>query len=68
MIPLGDASRRTINFPVVTVFITTTNTLVFPLELMLGDSLVNRWSPVPADIMAGRNRITILTAIFMHAG
>lgn len=68
MIPLGDASRRPLNFPAVTLFIVITNVLVFLLELMLGDAFISRWSLVPADIMAGRNWITILSAMFMHAG
>ena len=68
MIPLGDASRRPVNFPIVTVFIIAANALVFLLELVLGDTFINRWSLVPADIMAGQNWITILTAMFMHAG
>jgi membrane associated rhomboid family serine protease len=41
---------------------------MFVFELMLGDAFINRWSLVPADIMAGRNWVTILTAMFMHAG
>jgi membrane associated rhomboid family serine protease len=68
MIPLGDASRRPVNFPVVTVAIIAANTLVFLLELSLGDAFISRWSLVPADIVAGRSWITILTAMFMHAG
>ena len=29
---------------------------------------ITRWSLVPADIVAGRNWVTILTSMFMHAG
>jgi membrane associated rhomboid family serine protease len=68
MIPLSDASRRPVNFPIVTVLVIAANVLMFLLELALGDAFINRWSLVPADIMAGRNWITILTALFMHAG
>ncbi len=68
MIPLGDASRRPLGFPIVTVFIIVVNALVFLLELAGGDAFITRWSLVPADIVAGRNWITILTAMFMHAG
>jgi membrane associated rhomboid family serine protease len=68
MLPLGDASRRPINFPTVTGFIIAANALVFMLELGGGDAFVNRWSLIPADIITGRNWITILTAMFMHAG
>jgi membrane associated rhomboid family serine protease len=68
MIPLGDASRRPLNFPIVTTLIIAANAFVFLLELAGGDSFINRWSLVPADIVAGQNWITILTAMFMHAG
>lgn len=32
-----------------------------------GDAFVNAWSVVPANITAGHDWITILTAMFMHA-
>lgn len=68
MIPLGDASRRPLRFPIVTALIIAANVLVFLMELAGGDAFINRWSLVPADITAGRDWITILTAMFMHAG
>jgi membrane associated rhomboid family serine protease len=68
MIPLGDASRRPVNLPIVTVLIIAANAVMFFFELTLGDAFINRWSLVPANIMAGRDYITILTAMFMHAG
>ncbi len=68
MIPLGDASRRPISFPVITLAIIAANALVFLLELTGGDAFINQWSLVPAHIMAGRDWITILTSMFMHAG
>jgi membrane associated rhomboid family serine protease len=68
MIPLGDADRRPLRFPLITTLIIVVNGLVFILELTGGDAFINRWSLVPADIMAGRDWITILTAMFMHAG
>ena len=68
MIPLGDVSRRPLMFPVVTVLIIAVNALVFLMELAGGDAFIIRWSLIPADIMAGRNWITILTAMFMHVG
>jgi membrane associated rhomboid family serine protease len=68
MIPLGDASRRPLHFPVVTVLIIGLNFVVFFLELAGGDAFITRWSLVPADIVAGNNWLTILTAMFMHAG
>ncbi|MGO9010051.1 MAG: rhomboid family intramembrane serine protease [Bryobacteraceae bacterium] len=44
------------------------NVLVFVMELMGGDAFVKQWSVIPADIVAGRHWITILTAMFMHGG
>ncbi len=68
LIPLSDASRRTIHIPWMTILIILVNAGVFLLELAGGDAFVNRWSVVPAHITAGRDWITILTAMFMHAG
>ncbi|HTS76502.1 MAG TPA: rhomboid family intramembrane serine protease [Bryobacteraceae bacterium] len=68
MIPLSDASRRPSAFPGVTVAIIVANAVVFMLELAGGDAFVTRWSAVPADIVAGRHWMTLLTAMFMHAG
>ncbi len=68
MFPLGDASRRLKHFPLVTLLIIAANGFVFLLELAGGDAFINQWSLVPADIVAGRAWITILTAMFMHAG
>jgi len=66
MIPLSDASRRPLHFPIVTTCIILINFIVFILELSGGDAFVLKWSAVPADIMAGHHWITILTAMFMH--
>jgi membrane associated rhomboid family serine protease len=68
MIPLSDASRRPSRFSTVTTTIIVLNVVVFLLELMGGDEFVKQWSIIPADIVAGRHRITILTAMFMHGG
>jgi rhomboid family protein len=67
VIPLGDASRRPMNFPVATAGIILINVLVFALELAHGEPFVTRWSAVPADIVGGRHWITLLTAMFLHA-
>jgi membrane associated rhomboid family serine protease len=66
LIPLSDASRRPVHFPVVTTLIIATNVAVFVAELMRGDAFVAKWSVVPADIVAGHHWITILTAMFLH--
>jgi membrane associated rhomboid family serine protease len=66
VIPLGDASRRPVRFPVVTASIIVLNGLVFLLELSGGNAFVAQWSLIPANIVAGHHCITILTAMFMH--
>jgi len=68
MIPLADASRQPRRFAVVTTTIIAVNALAFVLELIGGDAFVKQWSVIPADIVAGRHWITILTAMFMHGG
>ena len=68
LIPLADASRRPAHFPIVTLGLILTNFFVFFLELRGGDTFVQQWSVVPADIVSGHRWITILTAMFMHAG
>jgi len=66
LIPLSDASRRPVHFPIATICIILTNFLVFGLELRGGDAFVLRWSAVAANITAGHGWITILTAMFLH--
>jgi len=66
LIPLIDASRRPARIPIVTASIILANFLVFVLELKGGDAFVLKWSLVPAHITAGHDRVTILTAMFMH--
>jgi membrane associated rhomboid family serine protease len=68
MIPLADTSRRPRRFPIVTAAIILANGLVFLMELTGGDAFVSQWSVIPADIMTGRHLVTIVTAMFMHAG
>jgi membrane associated rhomboid family serine protease len=66
LIPLSDASRRLVHFPIVTTCIILTNFFVFALELRGGDAFVLRWAAVAANITAGHDWITILTAMFLH--
>jgi membrane associated rhomboid family serine protease len=68
MIPLSDADRRPLHAPLVTGAIIAANSLMFLIELVGGKTFIDRWSVVPANIMAGRDWLTILTAMFMHAG
>jgi membrane associated rhomboid family serine protease len=68
VIPLTDASRRPVNMPVVTIGIIIANFIVFAMELAGGDAFVLKWSAIPAHITAGRDVITLFTAMFMHGG
>jgi membrane associated rhomboid family serine protease len=54
-IPLSDASRRPVHFPIVTTCIILTNLFVFVLELSGGGAFVLKWSVIPADITAGHH-------------
>ena len=67
-IPLRDISRQPVHRPVITVSIIVINALVFVLELVGGEPFIQKWSVVPATIAAGQHWVTILTAMFMHAG
>jgi membrane associated rhomboid family serine protease len=67
VIPLNDATRRPNRIPVVTAGIIVVNVLAFLLELAGGEAFVTRWSVIPADVVAGHNWVTVLTAMFMHA-
>jgi membrane associated rhomboid family serine protease len=66
VIPLTDASRRPARPPVVTAGIILVNAVMFALELAGGEPFVTRWSLVPANIVAGRDLLTILSSMFMH--
>lgn len=68
MIPLKDASRQPDRFPVITTSIIVANCIVFVMELIGGEPFVRQWALVPAEIAAGRHLITLITAMFMHAG
>ena len=68
MIPLGDVSRRTRRWPVVTLLIIAANAWVFWQELLRGPRFIYAWSVIPAHILAGRAWPTIITAMFLHSG
>jgi membrane associated rhomboid family serine protease len=68
MIPLNDISRRPLRFPIVTALIIAVNVAVFLFELANGEAFILRWALVPAAVANGYDRITILTAMFLHAG
>ena len=67
-IPLRDISRRPVHRPVVTVTIIAINVFVFVLELIGGNSFIQQWAVIPANIAAGQRLVTIVTAMFMHGG
>jgi membrane associated rhomboid family serine protease len=68
MIPLGDADRHRLHVPAMTLLIIGVNAAFFALELVGGNAFVLRWSLVPARALAQHDWVTILTAMFMHAG
>jgi membrane associated rhomboid family serine protease len=68
MIPLGDADRRPLHLPLVTGLIIIVNVVMFLIESAGGDVFISRWALVPADIVAGRGWLTVLTSMFMHGG
>ena len=58
LIPLTDASRRPLSFPIVTISIIVINFVVFGLELKGGETFVLEWTAIPANITASHNWIT----------
>lgn len=68
VIPLGDASRRTRRFAAATATIIAVNAYVFLRELVEGEPFIKRWAVVPVRIEHGSHWITLITAMFMHAG
>jgi membrane associated rhomboid family serine protease len=56
-----------LRFPVITISIIALNVLAFMRELIGGDDFVTQWSVIPADIVAGRHLLTVLTSMVMHA-
>jgi membrane associated rhomboid family serine protease len=53
---------------VVTALIIVANAYVFLRELVEGDAFVARWAVIPAHILQGHDWITLISAMFMHAG
>ncbi len=66
LIPLGDASRRRVRFPIATTLIILLNVFVFILELQRGGVFVYQWAVIPANISTGHQWITLLTSMFLH--
>jgi rhomboid family protein len=68
MIPLGDASRAPVRFPVVTVGLIVVNVLAFVWEVGSDDAAIIRWAVLPAELLRGQGGITPFTAMFLHGG
>lgn len=68
LIPLGDVSRHTRRFAVVTLLIILANAYVFLRELEEGNRFVRHWAVIPVTIVSGRHWITLVTGTFLHAG
>jgi membrane associated rhomboid family serine protease len=71
MLPIGDddSARRTL--PIVTYALIAINVLVFVVFELPNpnlDAFINQWGTVPAEIMAGRGLLTLLTSMFLHGG
>jgi len=68
MIPLRDASRAPVRFPVVTVSLIVVNVLAFVWEVGSDDGSIIRWAVVPAELLRWQAWITPFTAMFLHGG
>jgi len=72
MFPIGDERIRGAETPWVTISFILINVAVFVYELTLGlpelEAFYLRWGVVPAEIMAGNQLITLITAQFIHGG
>src|SRR5947207_15069452 len=70
MLPLGDddSDRRT--FPIVNYAIIAVNILVFILFELTNpnlDAFLTRWGTIPAQIVASKVLVTLITSMFLHA-
>jgi membrane associated rhomboid family serine protease len=68
MIPIRDASRAPVRFPLVTVSVIVVNVLAFVWEVGSGEAAIIRWAVVPSELLRGQGWITPLTAMFLHGG
>ena len=68
MIPLRDATRSPVRFPLVTVALIALNVLVFVWEIGSEDAAIIRFAVVPAELVRGHGWFTPFTAMFLHGG
>ena len=58
MIPLADeGAERPTGFPLVNISLIVFNVLMFAVELIGGDAVVNGWSLIPREIMTGQDLV-----------
>jgi membrane associated rhomboid family serine protease len=67
LIPLGDASRRRVHFPIATIVLIVLNALVFFRELQAGQDFIYKWAAIPVNILSGHALPTLFTSMFLHA-
>src|SRR5690349_21198214 len=67
ILPQRDVSRSLATSPVALISIIAINVVMFIIELVGGDSFVERYSLKPNEIVHGRQLETLLTSMFMHA-
>jgi membrane associated rhomboid family serine protease len=67
VLPQKDVSRALTIYPVAVTGIIALNVVMFIVELILGDSFVERYSMKPDEIVHGHQLETLFTSMFMHA-
>lgn len=67
VLPERDVTRPLNTFPIALTTIIGVNVIVFLAEIVLGDPFVDRFSMVPAQIVAGQHLETLITSMFLHA-
>jgi membrane associated rhomboid family serine protease len=72
MFPVGDEEIQNAPPPVVNWGLILINVLVFLYEVLLSQqaqaNLIDHYGVVPAQILQGRNLISLITAMFLHGG
>lgn len=67
VLPEKDVTRSLIAAPVALVSIIAVNVVVFILELIRGESFIERYALKPDEIVHGHQLETLLTSMFLHA-
>ncbi|HYE22548.1 MAG TPA: rhomboid family intramembrane serine protease [Verrucomicrobiae bacterium] len=65
MIPLSDQEHRPNKFPIITVLLIAINVYFF---LTVNPASIELYALNVSDFLAGRNLITLITSMFLHAG